>query len=264
MPRKKQTVQTQKRNKAYQPMSADAIKVERKGVFKLFSNYPLFALIGGIGIVGGIILSAVLVNTGSSTADDGDVRGEDVIRTTPQPGTTATVNEPRKQYNAPPPLTIDTARTYTATIKTDKGDVRIELLDEQAPQTVNNFVFLARDGYYDGNPFFRVLEGFVAQTGDPTGTGIGGPGYDLTFEPTDADADSGVVAMAKPEAAGSPNNGSQFFFLMSDQPALDGRYTVFGRVVEGMDVLQQLTARTPQQPDAPEPDVIESVTIEEA
>jgi cyclophilin family peptidyl-prolyl cis-trans isomerase len=264
MPRKKQTVQTQKRNKAYQPMSADAIKVERKGVFKLFSNYPLFALLGGIGIIGGIIMSAVFVSTGSTVTNDGDIRGEDVIRTTPQPGTTATTDETRKQYTAPPPMALDPARTYTATVRTTRGDVTIELLDEQAPQAVNNFIFLARDGYYDDNPFFRVIEDFIAQAGDPTGTGIGGPGYELEFEETGGDAEAGIVAMAKPEAAGSPNNGSQFFFLLGDQPVLDGRYTVFGRVTGGADVLEQITVREPNQPDAPDPDGIETIIIEES
>ena len=176
------------------PMSGDATKVERKGVFRLFSNYRLFALIGAGAIVAGVILGAVLTTTGGTTADDGDVRGDDVIRTTPEPGSTASPQEQVKQYPAPPPLTIDTARTYTATIKTDKGDVKVELLDEQAPQAVNNFVFLARDGYYNGVEFFRVVEDFVAQTGDPTGTGVGGPGYELPFEATDVDADAGIVA----------------------------------------------------------------------
>ena len=263
MPRKKQTVQKQRRQKAYAPGSGDATKVERKGVFRLFSNYRLFALIGAGAIVAGVILGAVLTTTGGTTADDGDVRGDDVIRTTPEPGSTTTAQEQVKQYSAPPPVTIDTARTYTATIKTEKGDVKVELLDEQAPQAVNNFVFLARDGYYNGVEFFRVIENFVAQTGDPTGTGIGGPGYELPFEATDVDAEAGIVAMAKPEEAGAANNGSQFFFLLSDQPARDGTYTVFGRVLEGMDVLSQITPRDPNLPDAPA-DAIESITIEEA
>jgi cyclophilin family peptidyl-prolyl cis-trans isomerase len=265
MPRKKQTVQKQRRQKSYTGgMSGDATKVERKGVFRIFSNYRLFALIGAGAIVAGVILGAVLTTTGGTTTADGDVRGDDVIRTTPEPGSTATAPEEVKQYAAPPPLTIDAAKTYTATIKTDKGDVKVELLDEQAPQAVNNFVFLARDGYYDGVEFFRVVQDFVAQTGDPTGTGIGGPGYDIPFESTDTDAEAGIVAMAKPEAAGAPNNGSQFFFLLSDQPSRDGTYTVFGRVVEGMDVLEQLLPRDPRQPDAPAADSIESITIEEA
>ena len=151
-----------------------------------------------------------------------------------------------------------------ATIKTAKGDIKVELLASEAPQTVSNFVFLARDGYYDGVTFHRVIKDFVAQAGDPTGTGIGGPGYTLPVERTDEPFAAGILAMAKPEEAGAPNNGSQFFFTLAEEPTFAGKFTVFGRVIEGMDVLQSLTERNPQLNADLEPgDRIESIEIEE-
>jgi cyclophilin family peptidyl-prolyl cis-trans isomerase len=262
MPRKKQVVQKPRRQKAYEPGSAEAIQVKRRGVFRLF-NYKLFAIIGTIAIGAGVIIGAIYQGR-PDRGDDGSVRGEGVIRTTPQPGETQTAPSAIKQYPAAPELTIDTDKSYVAVIKTDKGDVKVELLDDEAPATVNNFVFLAKDGYYDGVRFFRVIPNFVAQAGDPTGTGIGGPGYDLPVEETDESFEVGVLAMAKPQDASSENNGSQFFVMLRDEPTFDGKFTAFGRVVEGMDVLEQLTARDPQLEQNPAPgDVIESIEIEE-
>ena len=265
MPRKKQTVQRARRQKTYQPGSGEASQVKRTGVFR-YLNYTTFAVIGVVAIVAGVLFS-VLVGGGSTRDEDGDVRGEGVIRTTPEAGETPTgegASGNIKQYSSPPVVTIDTAKTYRATIKTEKGDVTVELLDDVAPETVNNFVFLARDGFYNGVSFHRVIPEFVAQSGDPTGTGIGGPGYSLPVEQTDEAFVAGVVAMAKPQDAGSDNNGSQFFFMLREEPTFDGKFTVFGKVTEGMDVLEQLTARDPQQTQSPEPgDVIESITIEE-
>jgi cyclophilin family peptidyl-prolyl cis-trans isomerase len=133
----------------------------------------------------------------------------------------------------------------------------------ESPITVNNFVFLARQGYYDGVTFHRVLPGFVAQAGDPTGTGSGGPGY---FIPNETDAglsfdSAGVVAMAN---SGIDRNGSQFFITYAPQPALDGGYTIFGRVVSGMEAVLALAPRDPAaNPNAPAGDTIRAVTIEE-
>jgi cyclophilin family peptidyl-prolyl cis-trans isomerase len=158
---------------------------------------------------------------------------------------------------------IDLLKSYTATLTTEKGDIQIELLTEQAPVTVNNFVFLARQGWFDGVTFHRVLPGFVAQGGDPTGTGFGGPGYyipnevvpELTFDA------EGLVAMAN---SGPDTNGSQFFITLGPAPDLNGRFTIFGRVIAGLDVAKALAPRDPQaDPEAPAGDKIISVTIEE-
>jgi cyclophilin family peptidyl-prolyl cis-trans isomerase len=166
-------------------------------------------------------------------------------------------------YNAAPPMTIDTGKTYFATFKMAKGGEFVaRLFDDEAPVTVNNFVFLARDGFYDGTTFHRVLEGFMAQGGDPTGTGGGGPGYqfedefssDLTFDRP------GLLAMAN---SGPNTNGSQFFITFVPTPHLDGRHTIFGEVIEGMDVVNNITRRDPNQnPNFPG-DAIETITITE-
>ncbi len=168
-----------------------------------------------------------------------------------------------RQYSECPPMTIDPERNYLATLKTEKGEIVIELYADRAPMAVNNFIFLSREGWYDGVTFHRVLPGFVAQAGDPTGTGLGGPGYafenevhpDLVFD------GAGIVAMAN---AGPDTNGSQFFITYAATPNLDGGYTIFGRVIAGMDVVEQLTPRDPSMGvDLPPGDVILSVTIEE-
>jgi len=166
------------------------------------------------------------------------------------------------QWPAAPAMQIDVSKSYTATLHTVKGDIVIELLPQAAPVTVNNFVFLARMGYYDGVTFHRVLPGFMAQGGDPTGTGTGGPGYFIPNEDSDLTFDGpGVVAMAN---SGRDRNGSQFFITYAAQPSLDGGYTIFGRVTSGMDVAQSLAPRDPSKtPNAPPGDKINSVTIEE-
>src|SRR3712207_200583 len=136
-------------------------------------------------------------------------------------------------------MQIDPNKQYFATIRTEKGDIRLELFPKEAPQTVNNFVFLARNDFYDNVTFHRVLEGFVAQGGDPTGTGSGGPGYMLPQEDNNLAHETGVIAMAR-----SPQgvSGSQFYITLSPQPSLDAQgFTPFGRVVSGMDVVRSLT-----------------------
>jgi cyclophilin family peptidyl-prolyl cis-trans isomerase len=164
-------------------------------------------------------------------------------------------------YSAPPPFTIDPSRAYVATIKTAKGDIVIELLPDAAPVTVNNFVFLAREGFYDGVTFHRVLPGFMAQGGDPTGTGGGGPGYQFQDEISSLQFDGpGLLAMAN----GGPNtNGSQFFITYAPTPHLNGYHTIFGRVIRGMDVAQALTPRDPDQNPAEPGDVIQTILIDE-
>jgi peptidylprolyl isomerase len=166
-------------------------------------------------------------------------------------------------YDAPPPMTIDVSKKYLATFKMAKGGEFVaELFDDQAPTTVNNFVFLARQGYYNGTTFHRVIDGFMAQGGDPTGTGMGGPGYqfedefsdELTFDKP------GLLAMAN---SGPNTNGSQFFITYAPTPHLNGLHTIFGEVIEGMDVVNGITRRDPQQNPGFEGDAIETITITE-
>ena len=167
------------------------------------------------------------------------------------------------QYDAPPPMTIDAEASYTATILLENGEeIVIELLPKSAPETVNNFVFLAEEGWFDGIMFHRVIPGFMAQTGDPTGLGIGGPGYtiDDEFDPELSHDGPGVVSMANNS---NPNTGgSQFFITTGPATHLDGLHAIFGRVIEGIDVVENLTPRDPQDPNAPDGDRIVTITIE--
>ena len=143
------------------------------------------------------------------------------------------------QYKAPPPLTINPDASYTATFKTAKGDIVVELFAAQVPNTVNNFVFLARDGFYDNITFHRVIPDFMAQGGDPTGTGRGDPGYKFAdeFDPSLRHDKPGILSMAN---SGVDTNGSQFFITHVPTPHLDGKHSVFGQVTEGMDVVLSL------------------------
>ena len=149
----------------------------------------------------------------------------------------ATMPEKPKTYSAPPPMTIDTSKQYTATIETEKGNLVLELFASDVPITVNNFVFLARDGFYDGTTFHRVIPGFVAQGGDPTGTGAGTPGYRFDDEITEHTHVTGALSMAN---SGPNTNGCQFFITYAPQSHLDGKHSVFGQLIEGMDVLERL------------------------
>jgi len=144
-----------------------------------------------------------------------------------------------KQWRNPPAMQIDTGKTYRATVETTKGNIVLELYPRHAPKTVNNFVFLAKEGFYDGVTFHRVIENFVIQGGDPAGTGRGGPGYSFEDEVKDNPLkhEKGVISMAN---AGPNTNGSQFFITHSPQPHLNGRHTVFGKVVEGIETVHAI------------------------
>ena len=163
---------------------------------------------------------------------------------------------------SPPSGTLDTTKTYTARIKTERGDIVVELYADRAPLTVENFVNLARSGFYDGTTFHRVIPGFMAQGGDPTGTGTGGPGYQFRdeFHPTLRHSGPGILSMAN---AGPGTNGSQFFLTFGPTPHLDDRHSVFGRVTEGMDVLRSIRERDPQRDRQPG-DRIETIEISES
>ena len=165
------------------------------------------------------------------------------------------------QYKEEFPMTIDTTKQYVATLRTDKGDIVIDLNAKKAPKTVNNFVNLAQRGFYNDSTFHRVLPDFMAQGGDPTGTGSGGPGYTIPDEFTDLTHEVGVISMAN---TGQPHTGgSQFFITYVPTPWLDGHHTVFGKVTQGMDVVKALIPRDPQQnPRSPGSKLLE-VLIEE-
>ncbi len=167
-----------------------------------------------------------------------------------------------KQWSKPPEMQIDSKKKYKARMETDKGTMVIELFADKTPKTVNNFVFLAREGYYDGVIFHRVINDFMVQGGDPTGTGMGGPGYKFAdeFHPSLKHNKQGILSMAN---AGPGTNGSQFFITHVPTPWLDGKHTVFGQVVEGLDVLMSIPARDPNNRNAPAVK-IKSVIIEES
>ena len=158
-----------------------------------------------------------------------------------------------KQWNSPPDMQIDPEKRYVATVETNRGVIELELYPQYAPVTVNNFVFLAREGFYDGVSFHRVIPNFVIQGGDPTGTGRGGPGYRFTdeFDGNPLKHETGVISMAN---AGPNTNGSQFFITHSPQSHLDGRHTVFGKVTSGQNVVDAIK----------QGDVMNSVTIAES
>ncbi len=154
-----------------------------------------------------------------------------------------------KSYSSPPAMAIDPKKEYTAKIATNKGDLVLKLFSD-VPKTVNNFVFLAKEGFYNGVIFHRVIAGFMAQTGDPTGTGRGGPGYKFADEFTHHKHVKGSLSMAN---AGPNTNGSQFFITYAPQPHLDGHHSIFGQLVTGADVLEKITTG----------DVVKSVIISE-
>ncbi len=214
-------------------------------------------------IIAAVVVVAVLVGLGLMLAQSGG-RSQIVEPTIPPfaAATPATGGVPGPLpadvaarngfYTAPPPMTIDPSKTYTAKIVTPRGDIVIRLRPDLAPETVNNFVFLAREGFYDGVTWHRVLPGFMAQGGDPTGTGTGGPGYTIRdeFTPDMIFDRPGIVAMAR---TAMPNSaGSQFFITTAPAPHLNGQYTIFGEVIEGQEIVNGIPLRDPDaNPAAP-------------
>ena len=169
-----------------------------------------------------------------------------------------------KQYSAPPAMTIDESKSYSATLKTNHGDINIDLFASKAPVTVNNFVFLARDGFYNGVIFHRVIPSFMIQGGDPTGTGRGGPGYQFQdeFDPSLVFDREGILAMAN---AGPGTNGSQFFITCAPTPHLNKAHPIFGEVTGGQDVVQTIVAVPQNSSNRPNDDVtIETIDIQES
>ena len=223
------------------------------------------------GIAGGALMASTMGGSGSGTQP----------AVTPTPTVTQQAGEicptpeptPVKTYSNPPAMTIDTDKQYSAVIETKKGDIRLELFADEAPQTVNNFVSLARDGFYDGLTFWFVDPERAAQAGDPTCTtstavtcsGEDGPGYTLPTETNDREHIVGSVAMAE-ERDTNVTNGSQFFIALQDLPRLGDHNTVFGQVADedSMNVVRSLTPRDWRDPSAPPGDEILSATIEES
>jgi cyclophilin family peptidyl-prolyl cis-trans isomerase len=250
MPRRK------KRRKPYSAADWTTQRAKARFPFSLFTNVKVFYVIGAVIMVGGLGVGALSRSVRSSSSSNTLATPQATVEVTPEPTPVA------KTYSAPPPFSIDTAKKYSAVIKTDKGDIKVELLDDEAPQTVNDFVFLARQGFYDGLSFFYVNPDWSADTGDPTNSGTGGPGYDFPEEKpapqeTFARGDLGMI------------NGSQFFIAYRDldpsagQTGAGAGFTLFGRVVEGMDVVDSLTPRNPSMRDAPPGDRILSIEINE-
>lgn len=168
-----------------------------------------------------------------------------------------------KQYSSPPAMQIDPNKHYDAIFHTQRGDFTVELFAKQAPITVNNFVALARDGFYNNTTFHRVINGFMAQGGDPTATGTGGPGYSFADEPSALalkHEGAGILSMAN---AGRNTNGSQFFITFGPTPHLNGKHAVFGRVTSGMDVVNSIRERDPGRDRQPG-DTINSIEIRES
>lgn len=168
-----------------------------------------------------------------------------------------------KQYSKPPDMQIDPAKKYSAILTTTEGDVTIEFFADRTPNTVNNFIFLAREGFYDGTVFHRTIKGFMIQGGDPEGTGRGGPGYRFDDEPFQGEYSRGIVAMAN---AGPNTNGSQFFIMHADY-ALPPNYVIFGQVTEGLDVVDKI-AGAPTKPGGEgstplSPVIVESIVVNE-
>ena len=228
----------------------------------------LFYAVGIVVLVvslGAVFFGGQLGPTGPTATVTPEPTAEDAAATGTPDAADATetpaADEPTdgKTYAAPPPMTIDPEGSYVAVIRTEKGNVRIELLAADAPGYVNNFVFLAREGFYDGITFHRVIPGFVAQAGDPTGTGFESSGYDLVEELNDLPFDAGVLSMAK---GGNSVSGSQFFITLEPTPHLvESGFTVFGRVIEGLDVARSLTPRDPSAPGQPPGDRILGIDI---
>ena len=214
---------------------------------------------GGKGrILAFIAASAMVVFIGFPVFQPGGIFP---ANTQPTPSPEAQETSIVRSYDKPPVGQIALSNTFYATVETDKGNLRIRLEPKKAPETVNSFVFLARNRFYDGLTFHRVIPGFMAQGGDPNGDGTGGPGYNFPDEKNDLKFDGpGILAMAN---AGPDTNGSQFFITYAPQPQLDGAHTIFGKVVEGMDVLEKLASRDPSQTLDLAGDVIRKITIRE-
>ena len=230
-----------KRSKRYVPPSVEARMQRKQAEVEAVSTRRRWLIAGAVAV---LVIAAVIL---WFTVGPG--------KPVPPTPTPTLGPAPTLRYSAPPEMQIDPEKAYYATISTSKGDIVAMLYADKAPMTVNNFVFLARDGFYDGLIFHRVEPGFVIQGGDPLGTGGGGPGYTVPAE-IGLPHTEGALAMARQSDAVNPeraSSGSQFYITLAPTPQLDGAYTVFGQVIEGMDVVLSIEIG----------DVIESISITE-
>ncbi len=245
---------------------------------------PLPAILSAIIVVAiFVVLGFVLARSGPSSATQtgtapttdalfaltpGAVEGTPApAEVTPAPAQSAPTSAPAagaaKTYSAAPPMTIDPKKTYMATITTPRGDIEIKLRPDLAPQTVNSFVFLSREGFYNGLTWHRVIQNFMAQGGDPQGTGAGGPGYNVPAEFTDKVLFDrpGIVAMAR-RGDDVNSGGSQFFITTAPYPSLNQQYTIFGEVVKGQEIVDGIPLRDPDTATAPGEQIVK-ITITE-
>lgn len=258
--------QESSRRRSYQLGNASPADIYKPGFpMNIFSNVRLFAIIGVVVIVS-FVVAAILTSQlqGTNAADEVDVPDATATPTI-DPSATVPPTTAAKSFTAAATV-VDPAKSYTATIKTNKGDIVIELFDDQAQNTVNSFVFLAQQGFFDGLTFHRVAKNFVIQAGDPTGTGSGGPGYATQQEPNEIKNTRGTISMAKVGTA--KEFGSQFFINLKDNPGLDynqsNPFYPFGEVTDGMDVVDAI-ANSPVQGEKPNPPItIETIEIEES
>ncbi|HEY4684422.1 MAG TPA: peptidylprolyl isomerase [Dehalococcoidia bacterium] len=233
------------------PVHFDSTQVDLPGPLRILSNRRLFVVVSvvfGVAIVLSLLVGAI--GGSSRTTPDGPPQQANEAPDVPQgeqgtPGPSDASPTPAaavKRYSQAPAVAIDPAKRYVATVKTPKGDIQIELYASEAPEAVNAFVFLARDGYYNGTPFMELVKNtdgspFYAQAGDPTRTGFGTPGFSIKKETTTRPFVRGAVGMG---GSAENSNGGQFFISYADMPALSGKYTIFGQVVAGLDVLERL------------------------
>lgn len=250
---RRQRRRPQRSRRAQRASYEPAGPVEFTGVMGFFQrNTRLFFVVGIAAMVlslGGFIFASQFDTAGVSDVDP--VPTEAAATGTPEPevsGTPDPYADIVRSYDAPPEMAIDPDGQYEVLLELESGDVRIQLLPDVAPGYVNNFVFLVENEFYDGLTFHRVVPGFVAQAGDPSASGFGDAGYALPEESNALPFEAGVIGMAK---AGTRVNGSQFFITLGPAPHLNDEFTVFGRVIEGLDVLQALPARDPADANAP-------------
>ncbi|MEM7800402.1 MAG: peptidylprolyl isomerase [Chloroflexota bacterium] len=236
------------KNKSYAAQrAAEAAQREQQG-----TRQTIFYWIGGMVLSVAILVGFVLLLPFLFDASDSEEAAADIGTVLEGDRTVADLSPSERNdfYGAPPEMIIDTDKSYEAVIETNRGTMRLELFDDQAPVTVNNFVFLANEGFYDGTVFHRVISDFMAQGGDPTGTGSGGPGYRFEDEidPTLTFDRRGLLAMAN---SGPATNGSQFFITFQETSWLNGNHTIFGELIEGDDVLGSIniTDGTNNPPD---------------
>lgn len=222
----------------------------------------VFLILGGLAIFAIVLSLFIQIQSGQEARKNADSSGLTVLgendKGTPEP-------EPTK--SEPPAMTLDTEQDYTAVLETSEGTITVDLLEDKTPNTVNNFVALARRGYYDGTTFHRVIEGFMIQGGDPKGDGTGGPGYTFDDEPFEGEYTRGTLAMAN---AGPNTNGSQFFIMHEDSPSLPKDYVIFGTVTAGLNVVDAIatapvSANMSGEKSKPvTPVIVNTVTISES